>query len=160
MIAVAFRYVSLGSVAVAAAFSPAGVGAPRIRGFAQLIFIALVSALVIWRHRQKYRPSCCRNGIEDRSKIGNRIREIRSKPTMSRIAVIGAGAWGTALAIASGRKGTHQIRLWANEPEVLESIAKSRIERALSARIHPSGIDCSHQRFECCARRAPRSSSA
>src|SRR5580692_9981862 len=45
---------------------------------------------------------------------------------MSRIAVIGAGAWGTALAITLGRKGTHQIRLWANEPEVPESIAKSR----------------------------------
>ncbi|MGA8537938.1 MAG: NAD(P)H-dependent glycerol-3-phosphate dehydrogenase [Terriglobales bacterium] len=46
---------------------------------------------------------------------------------MSRIAIIGAGAWGTALAIALGRKGTHQIRLWANEREVPDSIAKSRM---------------------------------
>ena len=43
---------------------------------------------------------------------------------MSHIAVIGAGAWGTALAIVLGRKGTHQVRLWANEPDVSDSIAK------------------------------------
>ena len=41
---------------------------------------------------------------------------------MSKIAVIGAGAWGTAIAIVLGRKGTHQVSLWAHEPEVRESI--------------------------------------
>ena len=41
---------------------------------------------------------------------------------MSDIAVIGAGAWGTALSIALGRKGTHRVRLWAYEKEVCESI--------------------------------------
>jgi glycerol-3-phosphate dehydrogenase (NAD(P)+) len=47
--------------------------------------------------------------------------------TEKRIAVIGAGAWGTALAIVLGRKGAHHVHLWANEPEVCESIARSRI---------------------------------
>lgn len=42
---------------------------------------------------------------------------------MSRIAIIGAGAWGTALSIVLGRKGTHKIRLWAREKEVLDSIS-------------------------------------
>jgi len=42
---------------------------------------------------------------------------------MSKIAVIGAGAWGTGLAIVLGRKRTHQIKLWAREPEVRESIS-------------------------------------
>jgi glycerol-3-phosphate dehydrogenase (NAD(P)+) len=42
---------------------------------------------------------------------------------MSEIAIIGAGAWGTALAIALGRKGTHRVRLWAHEQEVRDSIA-------------------------------------
>jgi glycerol-3-phosphate dehydrogenase (NAD(P)+) len=46
---------------------------------------------------------------------------------MSRIAVIGAGAWGTALAISLGRKGSHAVRLWANEAEVVESITRRRI---------------------------------
>jgi glycerol-3-phosphate dehydrogenase (NAD(P)+) len=41
---------------------------------------------------------------------------------MSEIAIIGAGAWGTGLAIALGRKGTHRVRLWAHETEVRESI--------------------------------------
>ncbi|MBZ5547448.1 MAG: NAD(P)-dependent glycerol-3-phosphate dehydrogenase [Acidobacteriia bacterium] len=48
---------------------------------------------------------------------------------MSRIAIIGAGAWGTALAIVLGRKGTHTVRLWAHEREVYESITKERINQ-------------------------------
>jgi glycerol-3-phosphate dehydrogenase (NAD(P)+) len=42
---------------------------------------------------------------------------------VSDIAVIGAGAWGTAIAIALGRKGSHNVRLWAYEKEVVESIS-------------------------------------
>jgi glycerol-3-phosphate dehydrogenase (NAD(P)+) len=45
---------------------------------------------------------------------------------MSRIAVIGAGAWGTALAIVLGRSGKHSVALWAFEKEVLESIEATR----------------------------------
>ncbi len=45
---------------------------------------------------------------------------------MSEIAVIGAGAWGTALSIVAARRGNHRVRLWAYEPEVRESIAKQR----------------------------------
>ena len=46
---------------------------------------------------------------------------------MSEIAVIGAGAWGTAISIVLGRKQTHNVRLWAHEPEVCESIAARRV---------------------------------
>jgi glycerol-3-phosphate dehydrogenase (NAD(P)+) len=35
---------------------------------------------------------------------------------MSRIAVIGAGAWGTALAISLARRGGHSLTLWAHSP--------------------------------------------
>lgn len=45
---------------------------------------------------------------------------------MSRIAVIGAGAWGTALAIVAGRAADHEVRLWALEKQVCEAIATSR----------------------------------
>jgi glycerol-3-phosphate dehydrogenase (NAD(P)+) len=41
---------------------------------------------------------------------------------MSKIAVIGAGAWGTAIAIVLGRRGGHDVRLWAFEREVCDSI--------------------------------------
>jgi len=37
---------------------------------------------------------------------------------MSEIAIIGAGAWGTALSIVLGRKESHRIRLWVHEKEV------------------------------------------
>ncbi|MFC7333823.1 NAD(P)H-dependent glycerol-3-phosphate dehydrogenase [Rhodocista pekingensis] len=40
---------------------------------------------------------------------------------MQRIGVIGAGAWGTALAMAAGRAG-REVVLWAREPEVVEGV--------------------------------------
>jgi acyl phosphate:glycerol-3-phosphate acyltransferase len=52
LIAVAFRYVSLGSVAVAAAFPLLAWALHEYVDPLQLVFIVLVSALVIWRHRQ------------------------------------------------------------------------------------------------------------
>jgi len=46
---------------------------------------------------------------------------------MSKIAVIGAGAWGTGLAIVLGRKGVHDVCLWAREREVRESISVKKV---------------------------------
>jgi glycerol-3-phosphate dehydrogenase (NAD(P)+) len=46
---------------------------------------------------------------------------------MSQIAVIGAGAWGTAISVVLGRKGSHRVRLWAHEKEVREAIAQHRV---------------------------------
>ena len=46
---------------------------------------------------------------------------------MSEIAIIGAGAWGTALSIVLGRANRHGIRLWTYEQEVCESIAQRRV---------------------------------
>ncbi len=48
---------------------------------------------------------------------------------MGKIAVIGAGAWGTALAQACASTG-RPVTLWAREAEVVQSIAKAR-ENAL-----------------------------
>ena len=64
---------------------------------------------------------------------------------MSRVAVIGAGAWGTGLAIVLARKGRqaapHNVCLWANEPQVSESIGRSRIdERFLPGFVLPDSI--------------------
>lgn len=46
---------------------------------------------------------------------------------MSRVAIVGAGAWGTGLAIVMGRRGNHRVRLWAHEKEVLDSISTRRV---------------------------------
>lgn len=45
---------------------------------------------------------------------------------MSRIAIIGAGAWGTAIAIVLGRGQRHEVKLWAYEKEVRDSIDSTR----------------------------------
>jgi glycerol-3-phosphate dehydrogenase (NAD(P)+) len=60
---------------------------------------------------------------------------------MSQIAVIGAGAWGTGLAIVLGRRGTHGVRLWAHEREVVESITRTRVnEKFLPGGEIPAGV--------------------
>ncbi len=46
---------------------------------------------------------------------------------MSEIAIIGAGAWGTALSIVLGRQETHRIRLWVHEKEICDAIAQQRM---------------------------------
>lgn len=44
---------------------------------------------------------------------------------MSRIALLGAGAWGTALAISLARRGGHELTLWAHSPAHAEELADS-----------------------------------
>lgn len=61
---------------------------------------------------------------------------------MSEIAIIGAGAWGTALSIVAGRNGNHRVRLWAHEREVCESVNTRHVndlflpEQTIPASVH------------------------
>jgi glycerol-3-phosphate dehydrogenase (NAD(P)+) len=60
---------------------------------------------------------------------------------MSEVAIIGAGAWGTGLAIVLGRKGTHLVRIWAYEADVCQSINQKRInEKFLPACRIPESV--------------------
>ena len=45
---------------------------------------------------------------------------------MSRLAIVGSGSWGTALALSQARRGDHDIALWSHSASVAESIAKQR----------------------------------
>jgi glycerol-3-phosphate dehydrogenase (NAD(P)+) len=46
---------------------------------------------------------------------------------VKRIAILGGGSWGTALAIVLSRsRRAHEICLWVREPEIVESIRQSR----------------------------------
>ena len=45
---------------------------------------------------------------------------------MSRIVVLGSGAWGTALALAFHRRGGHQITLWSHSDEEANQISAAR----------------------------------
>jgi glycerol-3-phosphate dehydrogenase (NAD(P)+) len=44
---------------------------------------------------------------------------------MSRIGILGAGAWGTALAISLARRGGHTITLWSHSAEVAEQLLET-----------------------------------
>jgi glycerol-3-phosphate dehydrogenase (NAD(P)+) len=48
---------------------------------------------------------------------------------MSSIAVVGAGSWGTALALALERHGGHRITLWSHTRQVADSIERDRENR-------------------------------
>jgi glycerol-3-phosphate dehydrogenase (NAD(P)+) len=49
---------------------------------------------------------------------------------MSRIAVMGSGAWGTAIALSLSARGGHDLTLWSHSREVSETIAEHGENRA------------------------------
>jgi glycerol-3-phosphate dehydrogenase (NAD(P)+) len=64
---------------------------------------------------------------------------------MSEIAVVGAGAWGTGIAIVLGRNGTHRVRLWAHEADVCAAITDTRVnEKFLPGRHIPDSVSASN----------------
>src|SRR5215475_1712514 len=76
-------------------------------------------------------PSGCRSEAE---------MEATPKPYQN-IGVIGAGAWGTALAAIAASAGRH-VTLWALEPDVVESIRSDRRNaRFLPQALLPTGIE-------------------
>ncbi len=59
---------------------------------------------------------------------------------MKQIAVIGAGSWGTALAVIAARAG-HNVRLWSRNDVVTSSINEQRVNsRYLSATSIPDNV--------------------
>ena len=59
---------------------------------------------------------------------------------MSRIAIIGAGSWGTALGIVAGRAG-REVCLWSRNAEVVESVNRERVNRVyLSSQTIPENV--------------------
>lgn len=44
---------------------------------------------------------------------------------MSRITILGAGAWGTALALTLARRGGHDIALWSHSPVLAEQLSET-----------------------------------
>jgi glycerol-3-phosphate dehydrogenase (NAD(P)+) len=63
---------------------------------------------------------------------------------LSRISVIGGGAWGTALAVVAARRGNHQVRLWALEKQVCESVNARHVNELFLPGVNlPSSIKAS-----------------
>lgn len=49
---------------------------------------------------------------------------------MSRIAILGSGAWGTALALALARRGGHELCLWSHSTTLAEQLTDTGENRA------------------------------
>jgi len=49
---------------------------------------------------------------------------------MNKVGIIGAGAWGTALAIQAFRAG-NEVVLWAREPEVVDHINRNTLDNRI-----------------------------
>jgi glycerol-3-phosphate dehydrogenase (NAD(P)+) len=59
---------------------------------------------------------------------------------MKQIAIVGAGSWGTALAIVAARAG-HNVRLWSRNADVINSVNEQRVNsRYLSSATIPPGV--------------------
>jgi len=59
---------------------------------------------------------------------------------MKRIAVIGAGSWGTALGVVAGRVG-HEVRLWSRNEAVVEQVNVRRVNNAyLKSFVIPNNV--------------------
>ncbi len=59
---------------------------------------------------------------------------------MKQIAIVGAGSWGTALAVVAARAG-HAVRLWSRNAAVVSSINEQRVNaRYLSSTSIPAGV--------------------
>jgi len=68
---------------------------------------------------------------------------------MTRISIIGAGSWGTALAILAARAG-HDVKLWSRRDDVVDSINSRHINsRYLSAAEIPNTVRASTELTTC-----------
>src|SRR5947209_967675 len=64
---------------------------------------------------------------------------------MTRIAIVGAGSWGTALGIVAGRAG-HVVRLWSRNPDVIEAINQRRVNSVYLALYEiPPGVEATDE---------------
>lgn len=62
-----------------------------------------------------------------------------------RTAIIGAGSWGTALAIIAARVG-HDVTIWSRDPEVVNSINEQRVNsRYLTSASIPDRVNATNE---------------
>src|SRR5580658_5598196 len=48
---------------------------------------------------------------------------------MSRVTVLGSGAWGTAIALSLLNKGSHEVTLWSHRANAAEALLRDRENR-------------------------------
>ena len=70
---------------------------------------------------------------------------------MASVAMLGAGSWGTALAIHLARLG-HGVRLWARSAEVVAGLRRDRVHRSHPAVELPRSLDVTDDLVAACDR--------
>src|SRR5918993_4087132 len=64
---------------------------------------------------------------------------------MKRIGIVGAGSWGTALAVIAAKAG-HSVCLWSRDPQVVSSINERRLNsRYLTSTSIPAGVTATNE---------------
>ena len=132
------HYVSLGSLSAAVAFPLTmffreNVFMVDVEGYGTLIFFSIgISLLIIFTHRSNIRRLLrgTENRItsvplfrqEGRSRLARRLTHYS---TLMRIAVLGAGSWGTTLAILLS-ENSHQVTLWSFRESRRSTIRRTR----------------------------------
>src|SRR5205823_14632199 len=78
-------------------------------------------------HRRTRHLSASRQHRSPCSWRGAEVFFQQEGPSVKKIAILGAGSWGTALAIVLTRsRQPHRISLWAHDPELAEFLRRER----------------------------------
>ncbi len=68
---------------------------------------------------------------------------------MATVAMLGAGSWGTALAIHLARLG-HGVRLWARNPDFVAALRRDRVHRSHPGIGFPDGLEITEDLAAAC----------
>src|SRR5688500_15655689 len=64
---------------------------------------------------------------------------------MKKIAIVGAGSWGTALAVVAAKAG-HSVSLWSRDAQIVSSINEQRLNsRYLTSISIPAGVTATNE---------------
>ncbi len=143
------RYVSLASIAAAAAL-PLAIGFEQHHhqqqgGISLLVISAVLAALAIYKHKANIQRLLA--GTE--SRVGQKKEETQPAPSgPQKVTVLGAGAWGTALAKLLTENG-HAVTLWGHDAAKLDALQQTRRSDRLPSIDLPAAL-----RFESDLRKA------
>ena len=97
-----------------------------LTGASLLPFSILIAGVVVWRHRSNMKRL-----------IPWKRTTLRSKMKIGKIAILGTGGWGTALAVLWASRG-NEIILWGHTPERVEGDRAESTKPGLSAEYNSS----------------------
>ena len=121
------RYVSLGSIVTAGALPAPGLVSTGSAGGIRGLAVAGVGGdRHPHRHQALQKPSAPQAGNRAPARRRRAMNE-RPDDCPRKIGILGAGSFGTALAVHLAGVGGHPVRLWARDPELTRRMAEERV---------------------------------